>query len=77
MKFSKSMKKRQIYCGSNSWRYVSDKRLFIIKDFKKINLILVSSDITSRGIHVDNVSLVINYEVQGIKTMFTVWKTGR
>jgi ATP-dependent RNA helicase DeaD len=41
-----------------------DKRIFVIKDFKeeKYN-ILVSTDVASRGIHIDDVSLVINYDV--------------
>ena len=41
-----------------------DKRIFVIKDFKnnKFN-ILISTDVTARGIHIDDISLVINYDV--------------
>ena len=41
--------------------------------------ILVSSDITSRGIHVDDVSLVINYEVPRDKENYVhrIGRTGR
>ena len=57
-----------------------DKRLFIIKDFKenKFN-ILVSSDITSRGIHIDDISMVINYEVPRDKENYVhrIGRTGR
>jgi len=57
-----------------------DKRLFIIKDFKenKFN-ILVSSDITSRGIHIDDISLVINYDVPENKENYIhrIGRTGR
>ena len=57
-----------------------DKRLFIIKDFKenKFN-ILVSSDITSRGIHIDDISLVINYDVPEDKENYIhrIGRTGR
>ncbi len=52
----------------------------IIKDFKenKFN-ILVSSDITSRGIHIDDISLVINYEVPRDKENYVhrIGRTGR
>ncbi|WP_455539030.1 DEAD/DEAH box helicase [Terrisporobacter sp.] len=57
-----------------------DKRLFIIKDFKnhKFN-ILASTDIISRGIHVDDIELVINYEVPEDKENYIhrIGRTGR
>ena len=57
-----------------------DKRLFIIKDFKegKFN-ILVSSDITARGIHIDDVSLVINYDMPRDRENYVhrIGRTGR
>ncbi len=57
-----------------------DKRLFMIKDFKenKFN-ILVSTDVASRGIHIDNISLVINYEVPRDKENYVhrIGRTGR
>ena len=76
----KSMKKDKFTVGVIHGDMSQDKRLFIIKDFKenKFN-ILVSSDITSRGIHVDDVSLVINYEVPRDKENYIhrIGRTGR
>lgn len=76
----KSMKKDKFTVGVIHGDMSQDKRLFIIKDFKenKFN-ILVSSDITSRGIHVDDVSLVINYEVTRDKENYVhrIGRTGR
>ena len=79
-KIYKSMKKDKFNEGVIHGDMSQDKRLFIIKDFKenKFN-ILVSSDITSRGIHVDDVSLVINYEVPRDKENYVhrIGRTGR
>ena len=64
----KKMKKDKFILNEIHGDMSQDKRLFIIKDFKenKFN-ILVSSDITSRGIHIDDISLVINYDVSDDK----------
>lgn len=74
------MKKDKFLVGRIHGDMSQDKRLFIIKDFKegKFN-ILVSSDITSRGIHIDDVSLVINYEVPRDKENYVhrIGRTGR
>lgn len=76
----KNMKKDKFLVGEIHGDMSQDKRLFIIKDFKehKFN-ILVSSDITSRGIHIDDVSLVINYEVPRDKENYVhrIGRTGR
>ena len=76
----KNMKKDKFLVGAIHGEMSQDKRLFIIKDFKdyKFN-ILVSSDITSRGIHIDDVSLVINYEVPRDKENYVhrIGRTGR
>ena len=76
----KNMKKDKFTVGVIHGDMSQDKRFFIIKDFKenKFN-ILVSSDITSRGIHVDDVSLVINYEVPRDKENYVhrIGRTGR
>ncbi len=76
----KNMKKDRFLVGAIHGEMSQDKRLFIIKDFKdyKFN-ILVSSDITSRGIHIDDVSLVINYEVPRDKENYVhrIGRTGR
>lgn len=57
-----------------------DKRIYVIKDFKeeKFN-ILVSSDVASRGIHIDDISLVINYDVPRDKENYVhrIGRTGR
>lgn len=57
-----------------------DKRIYVIKDFKeeKFN-ILVSSDVASRGIHIDDISLVINYDVPRDKENYIhrIGRTGR
>ncbi|MPM84270.1 ATP-dependent RNA helicase DbpA [bioreactor metagenome] len=75
-----NMKKEKFLVGRIHGDMSQDKRLFIIKDFKqgKFN-ILVSSDITSRGIHIDDVSLVINYEVPRDKENYVhrIGRTGR
>lgn len=76
----KKMKKDKFLVNEIHGDMSQDKRLFIIKNFKdnKFN-ILVSSDITSRGIHIDNISLVINYEVPRDKENYVhrIGRTGR
>lgn len=57
-----------------------DKRNFTIKDFKngKFN-ILVSTDVAGRGIHIDDISLVINFNVPRDKENYIhrIGRTGR
>lgn len=57
-----------------------DKRIFVIKDFKnnKFN-ILISTDVAARGIHIDDISLVINYDVPRDKEncIHRIGRTGR
>ena len=57
-----------------------DKRIFVIKDFKnkKFN-ILISTDVVARGIHIDDISLVINYDVPRDKENYIhrIGRTGR
>lgn len=76
----RNMKKDKFLVGAIHGEMSQDKRLFVIKDFKrgKFN-ILVSSDITSRGIHIDDVSLVVNYEVPRDKENYIhrIGRTGR
>ena len=76
----KNMKKDKFLVKEIHGDMSQDKRLFIIKDFKenKFN-ILVSSDITSRGIHVDDIAMVINYEVPRDKENYVhrIGRTGR
>ncbi|MCR1875638.1 DEAD/DEAH box helicase [Paraclostridium bifermentans] len=57
-----------------------EKRIFTIKDLKngKYN-VLVSTDVASRGIHIDDISLVINYDVPRDKENYIhrIGRTGR
>ena len=57
-----------------------EKRFYIIDAFKqrKFN-ILISSDIISRGIHIDDVSLVVNYDIPVDKEIYVhrIGRTGR
>lgn len=57
-----------------------DKRIFVIKDFKnrKFN-ILISTDVAARGIHIDDISLVVNYDVPRDKENYIhrIGRTGR
>lgn len=57
-----------------------DKRIFVIKDLKnnKFN-VLVSTDVASRGIHIDDISLVVNYDVTRDKENYIhrIGRTGR
>ena len=74
------MKKDKFSVGQIHGDMSQDKRLFTIKDFKegKFN-ILVSTDVASRGIHIDDISLVINYEVPRDKENYVhrIGRTGR
>lgn len=57
-----------------------DKRIFVIRDFKKEKFnILISTDVAARGIHIDDISLVINYDVPRDKENYIhrVGRTGR
>ncbi|MBS4861315.1 MAG: DEAD/DEAH box helicase [Clostridioides difficile] len=57
-----------------------ERRIFVIKDFKKQKFnVLVSSDVASRGIHIDDISLVINYDVPQDKENYIhrIGRTGR
>ena len=79
-KLYKSMKNDKFLVKEIHGDMSQDKRLFIIKDFKenKFN-ILVSSDITARGIHIDDIAMVINYEVPRDKENYVhrIGRTGR
>lgn len=76
----KDMKKDKFLVKEIHGDMSQDKRLFIIKDFKenKFN-VLVSSDITARGIHVDDIAMVINYEVPRDRENYVhrIGRTGR
>ena len=74
------MKKDKFSVGQIHGDMSQDKRLFTIKDFKEGKFdILVSTDVASRGIHIDGISLVINYEVPRDKENYVhrIGRTGR
>lgn len=57
-----------------------EKRFYLVEDFKKLKFnILISSDIISRGIHIDDVSLVINYQIPFDSEIYVhrIGRTGR
>ena len=74
------MKKDKFLVGQLHGDMSQDKRLFTIKDFKEYKFnILVSTDVASRGIHIDDISLVINYQVPKDKENYIhrIGRTGR
>lgn len=80
MRLHTKMKKDKFLVGEIHGDMSQDKRIFIIKDFKnsKFN-ILVSTDVAARGIHIDDISLVINYDVPHDKENYVhrIGRTGR
>lgn len=57
-----------------------ERRFYIIDSFKKHEFnILISSDIISRGIHIEDVSLVVNYDIPVDKEVYVhrIGRTGR
>lgn len=57
-----------------------ERRFYIVEDFKKLKFnILISSDIISRGIHIDDVSLVVNYQIPFSSETYVhrIGRTGR
>lgn len=76
----KKMKKDKFLVEQLHGDMSQDKRIFTIKDFKngKYN-ILVSTDVASRGIHIDDISLVVNYDVPRDKENYIhrIGRTGR
>ncbi|MGL5314080.1 MAG: DEAD/DEAH box helicase [Peptostreptococcaceae bacterium] len=74
------LKKDKFLVGQLHGDMTQDKRIFIIKDFKnnKFN-ILVSTDVAGRGIHIEDISLVINYDVTRDKENYVhrIGRTGR
>ncbi|MGL5692984.1 MAG: helicase-related protein, partial [Peptostreptococcaceae bacterium] len=80
IKLYNKMKKDNFLVNQLHGDMTQEKRLFILKDFKEHRFnILVSTDVASRGIHVDDISLVINYEVPKDKENYVhrIGRTGR
>ena len=56
------LRKANINCAILSGEVAQDKRVKTLKNFKEgIIQVLVATDVAGRGIHVDNVELVVNY----------------
>lgn len=74
------LKKDKFLVGQLHGEMSQDKRIFVIKDFKndKFN-ILISTDVAARGIHIEDISLVINYDVTRDKESYIhrIGRTGR
>lgn len=80
MRLYNKMREDKFLVGQLHGDMSQDKRIFIIKDFKnnKFN-ILVSTDVAARGIHIDDISLVLNYDVPHDKENYIhrIGRTGR
>lgn len=56
------LKMEKINCAILSGEVAQDKRVKTLKNFKEGSIqVLVATDVAGRGIHVDNVELVVNY----------------
>lgn len=80
IKLYNKMKKDKFLVTHIHGEMSQEKRIYSIKDFKKGKYnILVSTDVASRGIHIDDVSLVINYDVPHDKENYIhrIGRTGR
>lgn len=56
------LKKANINCAILSGEVAQDKRVKTLKNFKNgVIQVLVATDVAGRGIHVDNIELVVNY----------------
>ncbi|MBJ7554153.1 DEAD/DEAH box helicase [Marinomonas spartinae] len=56
------LRKANINCAILSGEVAQDKRVKTLKNFKEgIIQVLVATDVAGRGIHVDNIELVVNY----------------
>ncbi|MEP3351287.1 MAG: DEAD/DEAH box helicase [Marinomonas sp.] len=56
------LRKANINCAILSGEVAQDKRVKTLKNFKEGSIqVLVATDVAGRGIHVDNVELVVNY----------------
>ena len=58
------LKRAKVSCGAISSDFDQDQREQILLDFKNRNIaVLVATDVVSRGIDIDNIELVVNYDV--------------
>lgn len=74
------MKDEGFYCEGLHGGMDQDSRLAIVKDFKRGEFrFLVATDVAARGIHIDDVTHVINYEVpmESESYIHRIGRTGR
>ncbi|MPQ44536.1 DEAD/DEAH box helicase [Clostridium tarantellae] len=77
---SSLMKSEGIIIGELHGDMEQKKRLQIIEDFKNKKFkVLIATDVAARGIHIDHIDLVINYEVPMEKESYIhrIGRTGR
>lgn len=74
------MKKRGYYCSKLHGGMEQKERIKIMNEFKNGHInFLISTDVLARGIHVDNLSYVINYNIPFEKESYVhrIGRTGR
>lgn len=74
------LKKKNFTCGLLSGDVPQKKRLRILEDFRKGKTkVIVATDVAARGIHVDNVSHVVNYDLpyEAEDYVHRIGRTGR
>jgi ATP-dependent RNA helicase RhlB len=72
--------KKRITCGLLSGDVPQKKRLRILEDFRAAKIkVVVATDVAARGIHVDNVSHVVNYDLpyEAQDYVHRIGRTGR
>lgn len=80
MRLYSKMREDRFLVGQLHGEMSQDKRIFIIKDFKNDKFkVLVSTDVAARGIHIDDISMVINFDVPHDKENYVhrIGRTGR
>ncbi len=76
-KLYNKLKSKEYPCGKLHGGLEQEDRLRIMKDFKLGKFIyLITTDVAGRGIDIDNVNLVINYDIPEVKEAY-VHRTGR
>ena len=74
------MNKDKFYVRQIHGEMTQEKRIHTIEDFKKGKFnVLVSTDVAGRGIHIDDISLIINYDVPNDRENYVhrIGRTGR
>ena len=61
---TKSLQRARVHCGLISGAMPQNKRMRILEDFREGRIkALIATDVAARGIHIDDVSHVVNYDV--------------